>query len=76
MDYGATAYENAPKTQLQKLDTLQGCWEFLQDNTYTCPVGRKHYSNPRTKKNTDDRKRDDEERIVEHTSRHDNQKIA
>jgi hypothetical protein len=30
MDYG-----NAPKTGQQKLDILQGCRGFLQDNTYT-----------------------------------------
>jgi hypothetical protein len=73
MDYGATAYGNAPKTRLQKLDTFKkACLRvvggFFQDNTCTCPVGSKHNSNLRKKKNMDDRKRGSEERIAEHTS--------
>jgi hypothetical protein len=47
MDYGATAYRNATKTGLQKIDQLQNA----------CPVGHKHNSNSRTKKNMDDGKR-------------------
>jgi hypothetical protein len=49
---------------------LNGCCRFLQYNTCTCPVGSKHNSNPKAKKNMDDGKRGGEERIAEHTSRH------
>jgi hypothetical protein len=78
MHYGATRYGLRKRTEdatteirhIASKRVFKGSWGFLQDNTRTRLVGSKHNSNPRIKKNMDDRKRGGEERIA------DNQKIA